>query len=346
MNKCTSTTIPTGDARNGSVSVNPTVTTTYRVTCTGDYGTRSAETLVTVGAAPSVLLTLTPGTITRGGSATLSWQSGNSTSCLGTNFLTLGRTTGTVTVSPTASTVYTVTCTNATLATARATKTLTVNAAPPATTTPPTVYACSDGKDNDTDGKTDYPADPGCTTANDTDEYNAPVIPTPTATLTATPRTITAGQTSTLTWTSTNTTSCTGTGFTTSGATNGSVTVSPTRTTSYTLTCTGAGGTVTRYAAVTVQAAPDTTIPAPTLSSAPLSGSQVYLFWVFTGGTSASYTIERCAGATCTNFTSVGTDTASPYLDSGLTKGTTYRYRVRTTGGGISNVVTAVTPNY
>jgi hypothetical protein len=30
--------------------------------------------------------------------------------------------------------------------------------------------ACSDGDDNDTDGKIDFPADPGCTDANDTDE--------------------------------------------------------------------------------------------------------------------------------------------------------------------------------
>jgi hypothetical protein len=34
---------------------------------------------------------------------------------------------------------------------------------------------CSDGKDNDGDGKTDYPADPGCAAANDSEEYNAPV---------------------------------------------------------------------------------------------------------------------------------------------------------------------------
>ena len=34
--------------------------------------------------------------------------------------------------------------------------------------------ACSDGKDNDGDGKTDYPADPGCTSAADTDETDVP----------------------------------------------------------------------------------------------------------------------------------------------------------------------------
>ncbi|HET8575306.1 MAG TPA: fibronectin type III domain-containing protein [Candidatus Paceibacterota bacterium] len=37
--------------------------------------------------------------------------------------------------------------------------------------------ACSDHTDNDGDGLIDYPADPGCTSATDTDEYNAPVVP-------------------------------------------------------------------------------------------------------------------------------------------------------------------------
>lgn len=34
--------------------------------------------------------------------------------------------------------------------------------------------ACKDGKDNDADGLIDYPADPGCTSPEDRDEYNAP----------------------------------------------------------------------------------------------------------------------------------------------------------------------------
>ncbi len=35
-------------------------------------------------------------------------------------------------------------------------------------------YQCSDGIDNDGDGLTDYPADPGCSSSTDNDEYNAP----------------------------------------------------------------------------------------------------------------------------------------------------------------------------
>ncbi|MEK7635600.1 MAG: glycosyl hydrolase family 28-related protein [Patescibacteria group bacterium] len=40
---------------------------------------------------------------------------------------------------------------------------------------PPVTYQCSDGTDNDSDGLTDYPSDPGCSSSTDNDEYNAPV---------------------------------------------------------------------------------------------------------------------------------------------------------------------------
>lgn len=39
--------------------------------------------------------------------------------------------------------------------------------------------ACNDGQDNDNDGTADYPADPGCSSASDNDEYNAPPPPPP-----------------------------------------------------------------------------------------------------------------------------------------------------------------------
>lgn len=48
----------------------------------------------------------------------------------------------------------------------------------------PTTYICSDGIDNDYDGLTDYPADPGCSSRTDNDETNV-IIP-PQAFVTAT----------------------------------------------------------------------------------------------------------------------------------------------------------------
>jgi hypothetical protein len=41
-------------------------------------------------------------------------------------------------------------------------------------TPPPPASACSNGRDDDSDGKIDYPADPGCTSASDTDETDPP----------------------------------------------------------------------------------------------------------------------------------------------------------------------------
>lgn len=41
------------------------------------------------------------------------------------------------------------------------------------------VAQCSDGLDNDGDGLIDYPADPGCSSPADSDEYNAPPPPPP-----------------------------------------------------------------------------------------------------------------------------------------------------------------------
>jgi uncharacterized protein YkwD len=65
---------------------------------------------------------------------------------------------------------------------------------------PPPAPACSNGKDDDGDAKVDYPADPGCTSSADTDEYNAaappppPPPPPPPSTLIAVPNGATINQ--------------------------------------------------------------------------------------------------------------------------------------------------------
>ena len=40
----------------------------------------------------------------------------------------------------------------------------------------PTTYQCNDGYDNDSDGKVDYPSDPGCSSSTDNDEYDQVVV--------------------------------------------------------------------------------------------------------------------------------------------------------------------------
>ena len=59
---------------------------------------------------PAVTLTASPTSITSGQSSTLSWSSTNATSCTGTGFTASG-TSGSVTVSPTATQTYSITCT-------------------------------------------------------------------------------------------------------------------------------------------------------------------------------------------------------------------------------------------
>jgi len=90
-----------------------------------------------------------------------------------------------------------------------------------------------------------------------------PVVaaPAPTANLTASPTSITAGSSAMLIWSSTNATRCSApwTSLTTSA---GSQSVSPTSTTSYTITCTGAGGSVSAPVTVSVTPAP-AAVPPP-----------------------------------------------------------------------------------
>ncbi len=101
--------------------------------------------------------------------------------------------------------------------------------------------------------------------------------------------------------------------------------------------------------------------PAPTDTSAPsvpsafqatvASSSQISLSW--TASTDnigvTGYRLERCTGASCTNYVQIGTASNTSYSNSGLTAGTTYRYRVRASDAagnlsGYSTVANATTP--
>ena len=81
-----------------------------------------------------------------------------------------------------------------------------------------------------------------------------------------------------------------------------------------------------------VPAAPDPTPPcAPSGLTARRPASQINLSW--TASTDnvgvTGYRVERCQGTACTDFTQVGTPTATTFNDTGLAASTTYRYRVR-----------------
>lgn len=67
------------------------------------------------------------------------------------------------------------------------------------------------------------------------------------------------------------------------------------------------------------------------LRTSPQSQSQIGLSWSLSTDNVGvtGYLLERCTGASCTNFSQIATSTGTSYADTGLTGATTYRYRLR-----------------
>ena len=91
------------------------------------------------------------------------------------------------------------------------------------------------------------------------------------------------------------------------------------------------------------------------LTATSSSNTVIDLSWIAsteTGGSISDFLVERCLGASCTNFAQIGTSVGTSYIDTGLTTGSTYNYRVRAMDaasnvGPYSNMAsaTAVTPD-
>jgi acid phosphatase type 7 len=101
----------------------------------------------------------------------------------------------------------------------------------------------------------------------------------------------------------------------------------------------------------TTQATPPAVPAAPSgLTATAVSITQINLSWVDNSGNETGFRIERCKNATCTNFVQVAQVGANitTFANTGLTKNTTYNYRVRAFNGGgnsaYSNTATAKTP--
>lgn len=102
----------TSNSISGSQIVGPTVSTTYTITCSGSGGsTTSAPVTVNVLGPPSVSLKASSTSITSGSSTTLSWSSSNTSSCTAP-WTSSKATSGSQVLSPTASTIYTISCSN------------------------------------------------------------------------------------------------------------------------------------------------------------------------------------------------------------------------------------------
>jgi YD repeat-containing protein len=126
---------------------------------------------------------------------------------------------------------------------------------------------------------------------------------------------------------------------------------------SYRVRAVDAAGHLSTYSNIATVMTLDTTPPtAPSsLTATTVSTIQINLSWVAatdTGGSGlADYRVERCSGSTtCSNFNEIATVTSPTvtYINTGLTAGTIYRYRVRARDGannysGYSAIATATT---
>ncbi|MGE0624801.1 MAG: hypothetical protein AB7I04_17455 [Pseudomonadales bacterium] len=310
----------------GSLSVGPlTSDVTFTLSCTGPGGQIGASRAITViqpAPAPVVDLNAAPLNINRGSSTTLSWSTGNATTCTASGGWSGSRSTsGTQSLSPTANTTYRLTCTGpggsgtdtVTVTVQTPAPTLTLTASPGTITEGESVTLSWSGTDTTsctasggwsgsrgTSGSLNLtPAQTttynlscsgsgGSISRSVTVQVNAAPADPPSVTLNLASGTIDAGGSTTLSWTATNASACTASGgWSGTRAVSGSTTVSPSATTTYQLTCTGDGGSRTASATLNVNA------QAPTLSFSASSqtvnaGGSVTLSWSSSNATACT----------------------------------------------------------
>ncbi|MEZ5024856.1 MAG: hypothetical protein R2728_16660, partial [Chitinophagales bacterium] len=301
-------------ATTASITVSPNNTTTYTVTVTSSKGcSKSDQVIVTVNDVP----TANAGpdkTICEGESVTLTASGG------GTYLWSTGATTASITVSPTATTNYTVTVTSSKGCSKSDDVKVTVNELPTANAGPDKTICKGESVTLTASGGGTYLWSTGATTASIT------VSPTATATYTVTvtsskgcsksddvkvtvnelptanagpDKSVCRGESVTLT------ASGGGTYLWSTGATTASITVSPTITTNYTVTVTNSNGCsdvdevkVTVYDLPTANAGPDKSICNGASVTLTASGGGNYLW--STGATTASITVSPTATTTYT----------------------------------------------
>ena len=356
-----------------SVTVTPATTTTYTLTATNAGGTVTGTTTVTVTVPAPVIATFAanPNAITLGGATTLNWSVAGATSL--SISPDVGPVTGnSLTVSPAATTTYTLTATNSG---GTVTQTALVTVASPAptipafTANPPTIplgasttlawsvsgateisIAASAGASPGVVTGTSYTLSPTVNTTYTLTAKNsvgsvsrtaAVTVKPPAPTIgsfTATPSTINAGQTSALSWSVNGATSLSivadvGNG---PGAVTGtSVNVSPTATTNYTLIASNDSGSVSASAKVAVND------PAPVIRSFASipntinSGDSATIIWSVEGAATLTVTASTGPSPGALHGAS-GSITVSPVVS------TDYTLTATSPGGVVSHSLTEI----
>jgi len=262
----------------GSLTVHPSVTTTYTITAYGPCGTAADSVTVVVYRPPAVDITADPLTIIAGQSSLLSWTSSHADSLSIDQGIGTVSAQGSMAISPLGTTTYTITAagaggvtTDSVTVTVLQPPQVTISAQPlliieggSSSLTWMSEHASSASLDNGIgqvtpdgslevwpQGTTTYTITVQGQGGTATASAMVEVIPRPTATITASPNPIDAGETSLLSWTSTHAEGASldqGIGAVAAGGTHE---VSPAETTTYTIIATGPGGTAT--ASVTVE---------------------------------------------------------------------------------------------
>ncbi|MBZ5619489.1 MAG: hypothetical protein LAQ69_12310 [Acidobacteriia bacterium] len=334
-----------------SVKVTPSATTSYTLTATNGFGSATKSVTVTVGNPPTVTsFTATPAMVSAGQSSTLTWT------VIGATTLAInpgvGAVTGTsVNVTPSATTSYTLTATNA-FGSITKPVTVLVGSPPTITSLVATPAMVSAGQSSTLSwavtGAPGLIVNPGVGAVTGTSVKVTPsatasysltatnpfgsatksvtvlVGSSPTITsFTATPATVSPGQSSTLRWAVTGSPGLIvnpGVG----AVTGTSVKVTPSATTTYTLSATNSFGSITATATVTVGSSPS--ITSFTATPAMVSpGQSSTLTWAVTGspslivnpdvgavtGTSVQVTPSATASYTLTAANSFGSATKS-----------------------------------
>jgi len=237
--------------QSGSTPVSPPQTTTYTLTARNNVNQETATTVVVVVAAATKLLYCyaQPAAITAGQTSTLNWSAPNATGVTISPGVGAEPATGTVNVSPTQTTAYTITATG-----------------PNGTTQDTCGIVVTVGNGGGGGGG------------------GLPII----TTFGANPTTINLGQSSTLSWVVQNATTVTISGGVGTVGLSGGQPVTPNATTTYTLTATNATGNATATATVTVLNPTPTKIISFTADPpvSPSPGSKVSLTCTTQGATS------------------------------------------------------------